>query len=258
MTDVTTFVWRICGAGITVFMLFPLVILALFAFSDSAVLAFPIQGLTLDWFAVLWKSDQFWSAFENSVIITATVGTVSTITGTMAAMALSTLRPKFSAIAIAVLSIPTVLPPLVLGVALLSYYVGAGLPLGLHTVIFSHLVFTQPFIIMIVQARMAGFSYAAVDSARDLGAGALKAFMTVTLPIIQPTIIGAALVGMALSLDDFIVTFFTIGSDNTLSTLMWGMLRKGVDPRINVVALVLITLTMSASVVAMRLTKYRG
>ena len=150
------------------------------------------------------------------------------------------------------------LPPLVLGVALLSYFSFVEFRLGLPSVILSHLVFTQPFVILIVMARMLGFDYSVVTSARDLGASPLKAFLTVTLPIIRPTIIGAGMVAMALSIDDFIITFFTIGGGNTLPTLLWGMLRMGVDPSINIVATIIMTLTISVSLIALRVTRYRG
>lgn len=124
-----------------------------------------------------------------------------------------------------VLSAPLMLPPLVLGVALLSFYVAVGIKLGLVTVIVSQLLFTLPFVILVVTARLRSFDFRIVESARDLGAGRWSAFRTVTLPIIQPSIIGAALISLALSLDDFIVTFFTIGSGNTLPTFVWGMIR---------------------------------
>ena len=112
--------------------------------------------------------------------------------------------------------------------------------------------------ILIVNARMAGFDFAAIDSARDLGASASKAFFTVTLPIIRATVVGAALIAMALSLDDFLVTFFTIGGGNTLPIFMWGMLRRGVDPSINVVAVMLMLFSIGVSLVGLRVTRYRG
>ena len=91
--------------------------------------------------------------------------------------------------------------------------------------ILSHLLFTQPFVVIVVYARMLSFDWRVVESARDLGASPLRAFVTVTLPIIQPTVIGAALIAVALSIDDFVITFFTIGGGNTLPTFVWGMIR---------------------------------
>jgi spermidine/putrescine transport system permease protein len=158
----------------------------------------------------------------------------------------------------AALTLPVMLPPLVLAVALSNYYSSLGLPFGLPTVILGHLVFTQPFVILIVHARLVGFDYRIINSARDLGASPLRAFFTITLPVIRPTVIGAALVAMALSLDDFILTFFTIGGGSTLPVYMWGLMRKGVNPQINVASLVLISMTIGASLLAIRATRYRG
>ena len=153
---------------------------------------------------------------------------------------------------------PVMVPPLVVGLALMVFYVTLGLKLSVFTVILSHLVFTQPFVILIVHARMVGFDYVAVESARDLGASPLRAFFTVTLPIVRSTIIGAAFIAMALSLDDFIITFFTIAGGNTLPTFIWGMIRTQTDPTINAIATLLVSLTVVSSLIAMAVTRYRG
>ena len=125
------------------------------------------------------------------------------------------------------------------------------LPLGLPTVILGHLVIAQPFVILIVYARLATFDWALVDSARDLGASPLRAFLTVTLPIIRPTIVGAALIALSISLDDFVITFFTIGGGNTLPTMVWGMVRTSLDPTINAIATLLILLSIGSTVLAL-------
>lgn len=257
MRDIPTLCWRLFGAVTFFFMLSPLGILLLFAFSDKKLLAFPISGLTVDWFVKIFGRPEFWAAFQNSMIIVISVGAASTIIGIMAASALVRMRDRAASVSIILLTMPVMLPPLVLALALLSYFTSVGAGLGLPMVILGHLVFTQPFVILIVYARMSKFDLAIVNSARDLGASSLKAYFTVTLPIIRPTIIGAALVAMALSLDDFIITFFTIGGGNTLPTFIWGMLRKGVDPSINVVALILMSLTIAVSIIALRVTRYR-
>lgn len=258
MIDVRTAVWRLGASLIAFFMLSPLVLLVLFAFSDKQLLTFPITGLTLKWFSVVLTNAKFWAAFENSLIVTGVVGAVSTVVGTMGASALVRMRPRAVGIMMSAISLPVMLPPLVLAIALSSYYTSVGIKLGLPAVIAGHLVFTQPFVILIVHARLAGFDQAIVRSARDLGASPFRAFMTVTLPIVRPTIVGAALVAMALSLDDFILTFFTIGGGSTLPVYLWGLMRKGVNPQINVASLILITMTIGASLIAMRATRYRG
>ena len=250
--------WRSFAAACCLFMVSPLMILILFCFSDKAVISFPIEGLTTAWWAELFARHEFWKSLGNSAIVTGTVGAATTLFGTMAAFSLARMHPRAAGVTMALLTLPVMLPPLVLGLTLLSFFSGLEIRLGLQTVILAHLVFTQPFVILVVHARMARFDYAAVNSARDLGASPLRAFTSVTLPLIRPTIIGAAMIAMALSLDDFIVTFFTIGGGNTLPTFLWGMLRKGANPQINIVGFLLMTLTICASLVAFRVTRYRG
>lgn len=251
-------IWRAVLAGLVIFMISPLLVLLLFCFSDSSLIAFPIRGLTFAWFYKLADSPQFWASLENSLIITCSIGIISTIIGTMSALAFAGMGRRTAGIGLILLTLPVMMPPLMLGVVLLTYFSSLGVRLGLPTVVMAHLVFTQPFVIMIVYARMRTFDYAVVNSARDLGASQFKAFFTVTLPMTRPTIIGAAMVAMALSLDDFLVTFFTIGGGNTLPTLLWGLLRRVVDPTINVVAVLLMTLTIGTSLIALRMTRYRG
>lgn len=112
--------------------------------------------------------------------------------------------------------------------------------------------------VLVVSARLASFDRAILDSARDLGASPIRAFRTVTFPVIRPTIFGAALIAMALSLDDFVVTFFLIGGGNTLPTLIWGMLRTGLDPSINALGSLVLIMTMGTAGVALWLTRYRS
>ena len=160
-------------------------------------------------------------------------------------------------VGIALLCLPLMLPPLVLAVSLLTAYVRAGVPLGLGTVIMAHILFTQPFVILVVYARMVSFNYAVLESARDLGASPLRAFFTVTLPMIRPTVIGAALIAAALSLDDFVITFFNIGGGNTLPTFVWGFIRTGLRPTVNAIVTTIIVLTVGSTLVALWLTRYR-
>jgi spermidine/putrescine transport system permease protein len=252
-------VWSAFGALVVLFMLTPLVLVVLFSFGRSALTNFPMGGLTLDWYRALLANDTFWSAARNSAIVAISVGLVSTVIGTMAALALVRMPARYSQFLLHVVSFPIMLPALVIAVALMMFFVRMlGLPLGLPTVILAHLVITQPFVILVVHARMAGFDHALVDSARDLGASAVTAFFTITLPIVRTTIIGAALIAMAISLDDAIITSFTIGSGNTISTLVLSMVRTSLDPSINASATILIALTMGATLLALWSSRYRG
>ena len=257
-SGVSTVLWRVWLGALVVFMLTPLFLVVLFAFVSNALPNFPIDGFSLHWFDRLLQNRNFWSSFQNSMTVAGSVGLISTVVGTMAALALARVGPRVAGATIIALSFPIMLPPLVIGIACLSFFVSLGLKLSLFTVILGHLIIAQPFVILVVHARMLGFDHAAVESARDLGASPLRAFVTITLPIIRPSVIGAGLIAMALSLDDFVITFFTIGGGNTLPMVVWGMLRTSLDPSVNALGTILISLTLATTVIALRLTRYRG
>ncbi len=251
--------WRALALLLAAFMGIPLVLVILFSFNQSALTSLPLTGFSLDWYRKLFSLGAFWPALWNSLIVAIFVAILSVAIGTMAALVLARLAPRRAEALIAIVSVPMMLPALIIGVALMSYFVRLiDLPLGLPTVILGHLVITQPFVVLIVFSRLATFDWAIVDSARDLGASPLRAFFTVTLPIIRPTIIGAALIALSISLDDFVITFFTIGAGNTLPTLVWGMVRTSLDPTINAIATLLILLSVGSTFLAIRLSSYRG
>lgn len=251
-------IWRVV-AGIFVFLLLsPLVLVILFAFTSRSLANFPIEALSLRWWGEMLGHRQFAAAFWNSLIVGGLVGVLSAVVGTAAAMGFARMAPRRAGIGIAILSLPLMMPPLVLAVSLLTAFVSVGMTLSLGTVVLSHLLFTQPFVILVVYARMAAFDWTVVDSARDLGASPFRAFLTVTLPIIQPTVIGAALFAVALSIDDFVITLFTIGDGNTLPIFVWGMMRTGLKPTVNAIGTLIILMSIGLTLVALWLTRYRS
>lgn len=258
MSTRSNVVWGVIAVAFIVFLLSPILLLVVFSFTSRTLTNFPIESLSFRWWQEMVVTRQFWPSFANSLIIGVCVGLVSAVVGTLAAMGLAAMPARRASIIMALLTLPVMLPPLVLGVALLSFYVSIDLKLGLPTVILSHVLFAQPFVILIVHARMINFDPRVVESARDLGATPLQAFFTVTLPIIRPVVIGAALIAMALSIDDFIITFFTIGTGNTLPTLVWGMIRTGLTPAVNAIGTLILLLTIGSTIIALQLTRYRG
>jgi spermidine/putrescine transport system permease protein len=249
-----------CFIGlIVVFLTFPLFLVVLFSFNVSALTSFPLTGFTLGWYQRLLENESFWPALRASLTVGMVVSVLSVTIGTLAALGLARMRQRWVMIVMTALMAPMMLPALIIGVALLSYFVRfLGVPLGLPTVILSHLVIVEPFVIAIVYSRLVSFDWSLVESAQDLGASAVRTFFTITLPIIQPTIVGAALVALSLSLDDFVITFFTIGSGNTLPTMVWGMVRTSLDPLINAIATLLILLSIGSTALALSISKYRG
>jgi spermidine/putrescine transport system permease protein len=249
--------WRAFIIVAIVFLLAPIALVMFFSFGDNELATLPITRPTFQWYGNLFANPNFFVALRNSAIVTITVGLTSTAVGTLAALAFARWRVTDAGPVMLVLSLPIMMPSLVLALALATSFSSFSMQLGLHTVIPSHLVFTQPFVILIVYAHLAGFDFAIVDSARDLGASPWHTFRTVIMPLIRPTIIGAALVAMSLSLDDFVITFFTIGNGLTLPTLIWGMLRTGLDPTINALGTLILIATIGSSLIALSLTRYR-
>ena len=251
--------WQGFSLLVLLFMIAPIVLVIVFSFNQSALTSLPLTGFTFDWYFRLFDNRSFWPALENSLIVGAAVAIASVVIGTMAALAFARLPVRQAGSFIATLGLPMMMPALIIGVALICFFVRfLQLPLSLFTVTLGQLVIAQPFVILIVYARMATFDRAVIDSARDLGASPWTAFRTVTLPIIRPTIVGAGLIALSISLDDFVITFFTIGGGNTLPTLVWGMVRTSLDPTINAMATLLIALSIGSCILALRLSRYRG
>ena len=240
------------------FMIAPIALVVLFSFSSNPLISFPIGDLTFDWYRKLFATKAFQDALSNSLIIAGSVALTSAVVGTSAAIGIARMPPRAMAASLALVCLPIMFPGLMTGIVLLSFYVSIGMKLSLLTVILSHLVVTQPFVILVVYARMSTFDFTMLDSARDLGATPFAAFRTVTFPVISSAVIGATLLAAAYSIDDFVVTFFTIGSGNTLPTLVWGMIRTTLDPRVNAIATILILVTIASTVLAIRLSRYRG
>ncbi|HEX2430813.1 MAG TPA: ABC transporter permease [Aestuariivirgaceae bacterium] len=251
--------WAIFAIAVSFYLVAPLALVILFSFNSSALTSLPLTGLTFDWYRRLMALDYFWPALQNSLTVALAVGALSVIIGTLAALAVARMPGRRAERIIGALSLPMMMPALIIGIALLSTFVRLlTIRLGIMTVILGQLVVVQPFVIAIVYARLQTFDWAVVDSARDLGASPLAAFFTVTLPIVQPTIVGATLIALAISLDDFVITFFTIGSGNTLPTMVWGLVRTSLDPTINALATLLIAFSIGSTVIALWLSRYRG
>jgi spermidine/putrescine transport system permease protein len=252
-------IWRAVIAVFLLFMLGPILLVVVFSFGSNSLIGFPMGGFTLGWYGKLIADTGFHSAFWTSLIVALSTAILATVSGTMAAIGLMKVTPGAARAVLAALSLPVLLPPLVVAIAIVVLVVrGLGLKLGLPVVVLGHILVAQPFVILIVMARLARFDEATVDAARDLGASRVAAFRLVTLPQIASALVGAALVSAAISLDDFIIASFTIGGGNTISTFVWGKMRTTLDPSINAIATILLVLTVGLSALALRLSKYKG
>jgi spermidine/putrescine transport system permease protein len=255
-------------------MYVPIVVLVLFAFNSSRTnvtwVGIVNQGACgpFYWFCQLFKNNDALSAARNTLIIAATSTVLSTIIGTMAALALQ--RYAFPAKTFAEISlyIPIVIPEIVMGISILVLFsaifrylnaalglAGDGrLSLGLWTVIASHIAFSIPFVTLVVRARLHGFDKSIEEAAMDLGANDWVTFWRVTLPVIAPGVISGAMLAFTLSLDDFVITFFTNGpGSTTLPIYVYGLLRRIVTPEVNALSTVWILVILAALLLAQRL-----
>jgi len=216
-----------------VYLYLPIFFLILFSFNTSKY-SVQMEGLTLKWYGDLFKDRLIWEATRNTLVV-ATVSTVmSTIIGTIAALALQRYPLPGKGLAEATLYIPVIIPEVVMGIALLAFFGQVGFALGLPTIIISHIAFSIPFVVLTVRARLQGMDRSVEEAAMDLGANEWITFWRVTLPLIMPGVLSGALLAFTLSLDDYIITLFTSGpGSTTLPLRVFSMLKQAVTPKVN-------------------------
>jgi len=234
---------------------FPLFIIVIFSFNGVNSTVFPPQALSLRWYKELFGSWEFVDGIQNSLVVAFASSLSATALGTLCSFGMERFPFKLKGPLSTLLQINMMIPGLLLGIALLSYFVLLHVRLSLYTVIISHTVCTVPFVVVSVQARLRGFDFALEEAARDLGATSWQAFWKVTLPLVKSSIIGAALLAFAISFDEFPVTFFTIGTQHTLPLLIWSMLRRGISPTINAISAIVLLVSITLISLA---NKYGG
>lgn len=219
-----------------VFLYLPIFFLVLFSFNDHIIPSLPFRGFTLKWYRELGYDFVLHDALMNSLFIAGCTTVVSTLLGTLAAFPLVRCRFRYKRGARMLVLLPMIIPHFLMGVALLLFFAFLKLPLSRATIILGHVVFTLPFAVLIVSTRLIGFDRTLELAAGDLGASPLRTFWHVTLPLIMPGVVGAALLVFTLSMDEFLITFFVSGQKGTLTMYIWSLLKDGIAPRINALA----------------------
>jgi spermidine/putrescine transport system permease protein len=223
------------------FLYIPVILLAAFSFNQSRAGNLPFTAFTLDWYRDLFQDYLVIDAFKNSLMVATGTSILATIVGTAAAFPLVRSQFRFKENLRVIFLLPMMLPGLLLGVALLIFLSSwLGVALSLWTVMIGHVVLTTPFVILIVTARLLDFDRSLEWAAADLGANSVQTFRLVTLPIILPGIIAGALFAFTLSLDEFVVTLFTIGAQSTLPMYVFSQVKFGVTPKVNALATLLL------------------
>jgi spermidine/putrescine transport system permease protein len=228
-----------------VFLYLPIVFLILFSFEVADTPGFPITGLTTHWYEKVFSDSAIHSALFNSVLVAVIVSLLATLIGTMAAFPLVRGGIRFPGTARILFTLPIMIPGVLIGLGLLVFLTLLGIKLGLHTVIMGHLVFTTPFVVLIVAARLQGFDRRLEWAAADLGANGRQTLRHIVLPLIAPAIIAGALLSVTLSIDEFVVTFFTIGPQLTLPLFIITQIKFGVTPEVNALATLILVGTLS-------------
>jgi len=215
------------------YLYLPIVVLIVFSFNTNRLNLF-WEGFTWRWYAQLFNDGRVALATRNTLIVALTSTLTSTVIGTLAALALQRYTFRLKGVSEPILYIPIVIPEIVMGIGLLSLYATLRMTLGLLTIILSHIAFSIPFVALVVRARLHGFDRSLEEAAMDLGADELTTFRRVTLPVILPGVLSGAMLAFTLSLDDFIITFFTSGpGSTTLPLLVYGMVKTHITPEIN-------------------------
>lgn len=238
------------------FLYVPIVLLVIFSFNDSRSVA-AWRGFTLDWYAKLFENAAIGKALVNSLLVAVVTTLLATVIGTMVALAMEryTFWGKLSFDAL--LYLPVIIPEISMAVMLLLFFVLVSIPLGLGTIIISHTAFNISYVAIVVRARLADFDDTLEEAAQDLGANNLRTFWRITLPLLMPAILAAALLAFTLSLDDYVITFFTSGvGATTLPLRIYAMVKTGITPEVN--ALSTLMLLASIGLVVLSLVLQRG
>lgn len=267
--------WALTAYGV-LFMLFlyaPLALIFVYSFNANAINMAVWSGFTTDWYASLFgmvpagasfdaafteNPERIFQVVRNSLVVALSASAVSTVIGTAAALALARYHFVGRRLYQALLVLPMIMPDIVLGIALLIFFVGAGIHLSLLTIIVGHCTFLTCYVYVVVSARLASMDQSLERASADLGAGPWTTFRRVTLPILMPGIVGGFLLGFIISLDDVVITYFIAGVDTqTLPLFILAMMRRGIRPQINALAVLLICFSFFIASVGLYLRSRR-
>ncbi|MFG1933938.1 ABC transporter permease [Mycobacterium sp. NPDC048908] len=236
------------GVGIYIFLFAPIAVMILLSFNTSRVVGFPMAGFTADWYARLASDNVILNALEKSLMVAFWVTLLSTVIGTMAAFPLVRANIKNRGGVRVFITLPIMMPGLLIGVAILVLATNVlHIQPSLETAIIGQTVLATPFVILVVSSRLEALDRNLERAAADLGANGFQRIVFVVLPLIYPGIIAAALIALTLSLDEFVVTNFIIGADQTLPIYIYNQLKFGITPEVNALATLMLLGTLAVA-----------
>ncbi len=224
------------AVGLFLFLYIPIVILIIYSFNESSQIGL-WTGFSLRWYGELLRNESVLDALQLSLWVAVWSTLISTILGTLTALALERHRFWGKVTYDAILYLPIIIPDIVMALSTLLFFVVLGVALSRYTILIAHVAFNISFVAIVVRARLADMSSTLEEAAADLGANEWQTFRRVTLPLLMPGIVSGALLAFTLSLDDFVITFFVAGpGSTTLPVRVYSMIRFGLTPEVNAVS----------------------
>ena len=241
-----------------IFLYAPILILVIFSFNSSRFVT-DWGGFGFRWYEKLFADAAMMAALKNSLLVAVVSTLVATLFGTMIALAMERRRFPGKLTLDAMLYLPIIIPEISMAVMLLLFFVLSKITLGIPTIIIAHIAFNISFVTVVVRARLVGMDNNLEEAAQDLGANELQTFWHVTLPLLMPGILAGALLAFTLSLDDFVITFFTAGpGSTTLPLRIYSMVKLGITPEINAISTILLAASMSLVFLSLVLQRKGG
>lgn len=244
--------------AVLVFLYLPVAVLVAMGFNASPLYALPFD-FTLHWYEQLAGNDKLLAATRNSVLIAILTTVLATIIGSLAAVALSRRRFRGRTLLQLLLLPPIAIPWLIIGTAMLVFFFWTGIGRGLHAMVLGHVALAIPYVVLVVGAGLNNTRIDLEEAAMSLGSTPLHAFFAVTLPLLMPSLIAAALFAFAVSLDQFVISYFLATPGvSTLPVEIYTSIRKGFTPEVNAVSSLLLAASMILIIIFARLTKVGG
>jgi spermidine/putrescine transport system permease protein len=239
------------------FLHLPIVVLVVFSFNSSKY-SVSWTGFTLEWYRALLERQDLLSGLKVSLIVGGVSTILATVLGTLLAIGMARKRGTGLRLIEGFLYLPIVTPEIIAGVSLLLLFAGLGIPLGLGTITVAHVAFNVGFVAIVVRARVEGMDPSLKEAAALLGADELTVFRTVTIPQLWPGILAGALLAFTMSFDDYIITSLVSGTgSSTLPMVVYGMVRRNIEPTVNAISTVILVVTSLAIWLMVRLTRER-
>lgn len=259
-------VLSIYGFFFFAFIYAPILLIVMFSFNANPVNMMIWDGFTLDWYRTIFgfskkltesalyldSTDQLYDADKNSLLIASTTTMIATVFGTAIALAVARFRFRLKGFYRALMFLPMIMPDIILGIALLIFFVNVKIELSVFTIVIGHCTFLISYVFIVVSARIADMDETLEEASADLGANGWQTFYRVTMPVILPGIVGGALLAFIISMDDLVITYFISGVDSTtLPVFIYGMLRRGIKPEINAIAAIILLSSMIIATVGL-------